>query len=90
MTRAEKTELIHMILSTIALCYKELFEVSQRKNYEKIFKIHRLDESELRKELRLIGSDLNCDTTPGYKLEAYFARASQILEDILVVEITEV
>ena len=90
MTRTEKKELIHTIHSTIVLCYKELFSVSQRKDYEKIFKAHRLNESELRKELRRIGSDLNCDTTPGYKLEAYSVRTLQILEDILAAEIEEV
>ena len=90
MTRTEKKELIYMIHSTLVLCYKELISVSQRKDYEKIFKAHRLDESELRKELRRTVSDLNCDTTPGYKLEAYSARTLQILEDILAAEIEEV
>lgn len=88
MTRNEKKKLINHINFTICCCYKELILMPRYSGYENDFKSIGLDISRTRNELVRISSDLDCDSTPDYKLNAYSARTVTLLANILDAKMT--
>lgn len=88
MTRSEKKKLIANIQTTICLFYKALFSMPKYEGYQKDLLFVGFDVKQARKEVRRISSDLNCDTTPDYKLTAYSNRTLEILAELLSAQMT--
>jgi hypothetical protein len=84
MTRSEKKTLISNIYRTTISCYL-ILNNHKTSDFDYVGCRHTED---MRRELRRISSDLNCDTTPDYKLTAYSNRTLEILAELLSAQMT--
>ena len=83
MTRNEKKKLIENIRKTICNFYLSLITIPRKENYKKEYLAIGFDIDQARREMERISNDLNCDSTPDYKLTAYSTRTLEIFAELL-------
>lgn len=84
MTRSEKKTLISNIYRTTISCYL-ILNNHKTSDFDYVGCRHTED---MRRELRRISSDMDCDRTPDYKLNAYSARTLDILATLMSAEMS--